>query len=290
MSMIPAHGHGPSDGTAMSWLIRTPTTRFIRWRTALMELGVQKLHLNAITTPIADGDDAAGADPHMMIQVHDYMSVSFFRMDPAVKAASRETIQTFSTAYPELLSHKYFVNVPALAGWVYAAMKLFLAPATLKKFHPMASGTSLAAELKGIGALPKEYGGKGPSVKEGQTVKLGDKDAQKKEEKEEEEVGAPAAAAAAEMEPAEESKPADEANPVEEAEAAEQVKAAEEVKSTEEAEPAEEVKAGEHVKPAEESTTVTEALPPAEAAKPDVKELDAAPEGADKSEENKETA
>ena len=259
----------------MSWLTRTPTTRFIRWRAALMELGVQKLHLNAITTPIAD-DDAAAADPHMMVQVHDYMSVSFFRMDPAVKAASRETIQTFATAYPELLSHKYFVNVPALAGWVYAAMKLFLAPATLRKFHPMASGASLAAELKGIAAtLPKEYGGKGPSVKEGETVKLGDKDGQEKEEA----AGAPATAAAA----AAETKPAEEATTVEEA------KEAEEVKPTEEAKPTEEVKADEQVKPVEESTTVTEALPTAEVAQPDVKEMGAAPE-VDKSEENKEIA
>jgi hypothetical protein len=136
-----------------------------------MELGIQKLRLNDIKEPLAE--DAP--DIHQMLQVHDYQSVSFFRMDPAVKAASKETIETFSMAYPELLAHKYFVNVPAIMGWMFGVMKLFLAPATLRKFHPMTSGTTLATELKGISAsLPQEYGGQGPSVKEAETVKLVD--------------------------------------------------------------------------------------------------------------------
>lgn len=135
-----------------------------------MELGVQKLNLSAVTEPILDGAE----DPYQMIQVHDYLSVSFLRMDPHVKAASSETIKVFSTAYPELLAHKYFVNVPTIMGWMYAAMKLFLAPATLKKFHPMRSGTSLVAEVPRIDdSLPKEYGGRGASIQEqGLTIKL----------------------------------------------------------------------------------------------------------------------
>ncbi|CAJ0548305.1 Ff.00g050590.m01.CDS01 [Fusarium sp. VM40] len=144
---------------------------FIKWRAAIMELSVQKLKLDQVTGPIPEG----GEDPYQMIQVHDYLSVSFFRMDPAVKAASKETISVFSMAYPELLAHKYFVNVPAIMGWMFGAMKLFLAPATLRKFHPMSSGTTLATELKSIApTLPKEYGGLGPSVKEGQSVSLVD--------------------------------------------------------------------------------------------------------------------
>ncbi|KAK2673037.1 CRAL-TRIO lipid binding domain [Fusarium oxysporum f. sp. vasinfectum] len=127
---------------------------FIKWRAAIMEL-------------------KGGEDPYQMIQVHDYLNVSFFRMDPAVKAASKETISVFSMAYPELLAHKYFVNVPAIMGWMFGAMKLFLTPATLRKFHPMTSGTTLATELKGIvSTLPKEYGGQGASVKEGMSVSL----------------------------------------------------------------------------------------------------------------------
>lgn len=135
-----------------------------------MELGVQKLDLNSVTVPIPEG----GPDPYQMVQVHDYLSVSFLRMDPHVRSASAKTIELFSTAYPELLAHKFFVNVPSLMGWMYAAMKLFLAPSTLKKFHPMSSGTTLATELHTIvDTLPKEYGGKGPAVKvQGQAVRL----------------------------------------------------------------------------------------------------------------------
>lgn len=132
---------------------------------------MQQLHLNDIKEPLPED----GTDKHQMLQVHDYRSVSFFRMDPAVKAASKETISVFSTAYPELLAHKYFVNVPAIMGWMFGAMKLFLAPATLKKFHPMASGASLATELKSIASsLPQEYGGSGAPVQQGLTVTLVD--------------------------------------------------------------------------------------------------------------------
>ncbi|PNP49452.1 hypothetical protein THARTR1_09774 [Trichoderma harzianum] len=134
-----------------------------------MELGVQQLHLNDISEPLPED----GTDKHQMLQVHDYRSVSFFRMDPAVKAASKETISVFSMAYPELLAHKYFVNVPAIMGWMFGAMKLFLAPATLRKFHPMTSGTTLSTELKSIAqSLPQEYGGSGSPVQEGLTVTL----------------------------------------------------------------------------------------------------------------------
>lgn len=144
-----------------------------------MELGVQQLHLNDIKEPLPED----GTDKHQMLQVHDYRSVSFFRMDPAVKAASKETISVFSTAYPELLAHKYFVNVPAIMGWMFGAMKLFLAPATLKKFHPMASGASLATELKSIASsLPQEYGGSGAPVQQGLTVTLVDATETAKEE------------------------------------------------------------------------------------------------------------
>lgn len=135
-----------------------------------MELGVRRLGLNEATAPLVDGEE----DPYQLVQVHDYRNVSFLRMDPRIRAASRETISAFSTAYPELLAHKYFVNVPAIMSWVFSAMKLFLAPATVRKFHPMSSGTFLAAELPDYAAsLPAEYGGRGPGVTEGMTVRLG---------------------------------------------------------------------------------------------------------------------
>ncbi|KAK6208821.1 phosphatidylinositol transfer protein sfh5 [Colletotrichum tabaci] len=143
---------------------------FIKWRAALMEFSVRKLGLDKVQTPIPDG----GEDPYQMIQVHDYLNVSFLRMDPAVKAASSETIRIFAMAYPELLAHKYFVNIPALMGWVFKAMKVFLAPKTIAKFHPLGYGSELAAELPAYkDSLPKDYGGNGEGIKvTGQTVKL----------------------------------------------------------------------------------------------------------------------
>lgn len=135
-----------------------------------MELSVKELDLASATEPIP----ADGVDQYRMVQVHDYNNVSFLRMDPSVKAASKETIQVFSMAYPELLKEKFFVNVPVVMGWVFAAMKLFLSPETVKKFHPLSYGSSLAAELKGWGSeLPTAYGGKGKDITEGLTVKYG---------------------------------------------------------------------------------------------------------------------
>ncbi|KAI0121212.1 patellin-4 [Xylariales sp. AK1849] len=139
---------------------------FIRWRVAVQELALQELSLSTATKPIT-----AEYDPYKIYQVHDYKSVSFFRQDPSVKAASSETIKVFTQNYPELLKEKFFVNVPAVMGWMYGVIKLFVAPKTLKKFHPMASGASLTNEFAGskvekLGEkIPKEYGGKGEDLK-----------------------------------------------------------------------------------------------------------------------------
>ena len=133
-----------------------------------MELSIQQLDLASATEIIPE----KGEDPYRMIQVHDYMNVSFLRMDPTIRAASKETIQTFSMAYPELLKEKFFVNVPLVMGWVFGAMKLFLSAETIKKFHPLSYGSSLAGEVTGFGTqLPTAYGGKGGDVKDGLTVK-----------------------------------------------------------------------------------------------------------------------
>ena len=51
-------------------------------------------------------------------------------------------------------------------------MQVFLSAETVKKFHPLSYGSSLAGELPGFGQeLPTAYGGKGRDVKEGLTVK-----------------------------------------------------------------------------------------------------------------------
>ncbi|CRG87336.1 Phosphatidylinositol transfer protein SFH5 [Talaromyces islandicus] len=135
---------------------------FIRWRTALMEKGVQELGLADATEVV----DYEGEDRYQMVQVHDYKGLSFLRLDPKVKAATKKTIDVFSTAYPELLREKYFVNVPAIMGWVYGAIKVFLSKATVRKFHPISNGANLGREFSFVEDLPKSYGGKGGELQE----------------------------------------------------------------------------------------------------------------------------
>lgn len=152
----------------------------MRWRTALMELSIRELSLSTATIPIP----SSGPDPYRMIQVHDYLNVSFIRVDPHVKAASKQAIQVFSMAYPELLKEKFFVNVPVLMSWMFAVMKVFLSPETIKKFHPLGYGEKLAGELPDFGEqLPKAYGGKGKDVQEGLMVRYTDVIEEKKAEK-----------------------------------------------------------------------------------------------------------
>ncbi|KAL1900580.1 Non-classical phosphatidylinositol transfer protein (PITP) [Sporothrix stenoceras] len=147
---------------------------FLHWRVALMELALQDLGLASATKQIT-----ADYDPYKIFQVHDYKSISFLRQSPSVKAASTETIKVFAQNYPELLKEKFFVNVPAIMGFVYAFMKLFVAAKTIKKFHPMSNGGGLAAEfgssaIPDLGQrLPKEYGGKAADLKSlGKETKL----------------------------------------------------------------------------------------------------------------------
>ncbi|KAG7391730.1 Non-classical phosphatidylinositol transfer protein (PITP) [Phytophthora pseudosyringae] len=134
--------------------------QFLRWRVALMEKGIQKLKLNEATVPIPDYDE--GRDPYQGIQVHDYLNISFLRQDPDVKAASRKTIDVFSKVYPEMLSRKFFANVPVIMGWMFAAFKLFLPAETVRKFTVLSYGEELHTEL-GDG-IPEVYGGKSASL------------------------------------------------------------------------------------------------------------------------------
>ncbi|KAH8881441.1 CRAL/TRIO domain-containing protein [Thozetella sp. PMI_491] len=137
-------------------------SEFLEWRTALMELALQDLSIATATKPIT-----AENDPYKIYQVHDYKNVSFLRQSASVKAASKETIRVFAQNYPELLKEKFFVNVPAIMGFIYTFVKLIVAPKTAKKFHPMANGGDLAKEfgaskIKDLAEkLPSEYGGKG---------------------------------------------------------------------------------------------------------------------------------
>jgi hypothetical protein len=51
---------------------------------------------------------------YQAIQIHDYLSVSFFQQPAEIKAASSKIIETFQRYYPETVSYKYFWNVPLI--------------------------------------------------------------------------------------------------------------------------------------------------------------------------------
>lgn len=63
--------------------------------------------------------------------------------------------------YPESMRRKFFVNVPAVMGWMFSAMRLFLSKETVRKFTILSYGQYLAGELGHADRLPKEYGGAG---------------------------------------------------------------------------------------------------------------------------------
>lgn len=81
------------------------------------EITLAQLKLNEAVNPIPDY--APGSkDPYQAIQIHDYLSVSFFRQPAEIKAASQKVIKIFSDNYPETVSYKYFVNVPMVMQWM----------------------------------------------------------------------------------------------------------------------------------------------------------------------------
>lgn len=132
-----------------------------------MELAMEALSLKTAMKPIT-----TTYDPYKITQVHDYQNISFMRQSSAVNNASKTTIEVFATNYPELLKEKFFINVPAIMGFVYGMIKVFVAEKTRRKFHPMSNGGALADEfsdskVKDLGTmLPTVYGGKGKDLAE----------------------------------------------------------------------------------------------------------------------------
>ena len=155
-----------------------------------------------------------GEDPYQMIQVHDYLNVKFLRMDPSVRTATKKVIDVFATAYPELLREKFFVNVPAIMGWMFTAMKLFLSRNTTRKFHPITNGVNLAREFSPSIAeqIPKVYGGKGPELKENARIVplIEEPEAKKEVAKPTQEPEAPKEEVASKEEPPKEAAPKEE--------------------------------------------------------------------------------
>lgn len=146
--------------------METDIFRFVKWRAGLMELAVQKLNLAEATIEIPLNVSPTQIDPYQMIQVHDYLNISFLRPDASVKASTKKTIEVLSTAYPELLREKFFVNVPAIMGWMFAAVKIFVSKETVRKFHPISNGGNLAKELEFGKQIPEIYGGMGNDLEE----------------------------------------------------------------------------------------------------------------------------
>lgn len=73
--------------------------KFIRWRVKLMEQTVSE-----------QLDFENGIED--IVHVHDYSGVQLLRMDSKFKAAMLRIIRVFGDYYPEMLSTKYFINVP----------------------------------------------------------------------------------------------------------------------------------------------------------------------------------
>lgn len=119
---------------------------FIRWRVGLMEKAINLL-------------DFTDPENDYMVQVHDYKDASLFSMTSDAKKASTSIIKLFGDYYPEVLSKKFFVNVPFLMSFLFNLFKGFVAEATRKKLTMMSYGNQLGTYINGSG-IPKAYGGK----------------------------------------------------------------------------------------------------------------------------------
>ena len=71
----------------------TASRRFVRWRVALQEIAISHLKLNEATKIIPDY--GKGPDPYKLMNVHDYLSVSFFRRPAEIKNSSSKIIDMF---------------------------------------------------------------------------------------------------------------------------------------------------------------------------------------------------
>lgn len=125
---------------------KKPGSQFLRWRIGLMERSLAFIDFK---------------DPlnHKTGQVHDYTNASLFRMDSGMKANTKEIVEIFGANYPELLSVKYFIGIPAIMSWVFGFIKSIglISKETLKKFQVF-SGTDMSSHF-GKDNIPITYGG-----------------------------------------------------------------------------------------------------------------------------------
>ncbi|KAH9926245.1 CRAL/TRIO domain-containing protein [Epithele typhae] len=122
--------------------------KFIRWRVQFMEESIKLLDFETVD---------------QMVQIHDYNGVSITSRDASQKAAAKEATAVFQNYYPEFLSRKFFVSVPAVLTWIFWLFKPLISANTLAKMTVVGSGAkTIGAELSQVIALeelPKEYGG-----------------------------------------------------------------------------------------------------------------------------------
>jgi hypothetical protein len=133
--------------------------KFVRYRIGLMERGLQLLSF-------AGGDDGEA----FLGQIHDYDGVSLLKYDADTKRASKTIIQLFQDYYPELLSKKYFVNVPKVMAWIYDLVKGWLPDETTKKFKMLNKGSKLGKLIGSEDDIPTEYGGKNSKTLKEQNI------------------------------------------------------------------------------------------------------------------------
>lgn len=118
---------------------------FLRWRVGLMEKSLLFL-------------DYQDPNNSKIVQIHDYNNFSMFRIDKNMRSSTKEIIEIFSQNYPELLSTKFFINVPTIMSWVFGFFSTIgvISKETLDKFKPMNHG-NLSQWLNQ--ELPTPYGG-----------------------------------------------------------------------------------------------------------------------------------
>jgi len=122
--------------------------RFLRWRVAFMERSIALLDFETVD---------------QMVQIHDYEGVGFSSRTTNSKNAASEASSIFQGHYPELLSRKFFINVPSFLSWIFWIFKPLISSATLAKMSVVGSGQRAIGQalLPVIDAdqLPKRYGG-----------------------------------------------------------------------------------------------------------------------------------
>ncbi|ORZ35967.1 CRAL-TRIO domain-containing protein [Catenaria anguillulae PL171] len=121
--------------------------QFVRWRVQLMESAMSQLDLNS--------------DPEVeaVMQVHDYAGASM-RPAGAMRDATKQIIALFADNYPECLSRKLFVNVPAVMESLFSVISVFSPAKTRAKFRMIGAGRTREALWEWIDPteVPDRYG------------------------------------------------------------------------------------------------------------------------------------